>query len=81
MKKGEAMTCNVGTIDRGARLVAGAVLLVAAFVVKSWIVGVISVVLLSTTALRFCPLYVLLGVDTSSCKTKGMEVEGKSKGQ
>lgn len=69
------MTANVGTIDRGLRIVLGLVLLAAPFVsglgiFESGIATVLSVivgiVMITTSALRFCPLYRVLGIQT--CK-------------
>lgn len=69
------MTANLGTIDRVFRIVLGIVLLLAPFVsgmtlfasatatVVSVIVGI---VLLATSAMRFCPLYRIFGIRT--CK-------------
>jgi len=63
------LTQNVGTIDRIARLGLGAVLgvvFLAGIVAAplSWLVGVLSVIMLATGALGFCPIYRILGVRT-----------------
>jgi hypothetical protein len=64
---------NVGNLDRIARLVVGLVLLVVAFALPAaqampavawWLLPVVGVVLIGTAAIRFCPLYMLLGVRT-----------------
>lgn len=60
---------NVGTLDRIARLGLGAVLgvvFLAGFVATplSWLVGVLSVIMLATGALGFCPIYRVVGVRT-----------------
>ncbi|WP_342071630.1 YgaP family membrane protein [Yoonia algicola] len=69
------MTYNVGTIDRVFRLLLGIVLLAAPFVgnmamFQSGIATIISVVLglvmIGTSAMKFCPLYRILGIQT--CK-------------
>ena len=69
------MTNNVGTIDRIFRLLLGIVLLAAPFVgnmamFQSGIATIISVVLglvmIGTSAMKFCPLYRILGIQT--CK-------------
>ncbi len=69
------MSHNVGNIDRIFRLVLGIVLLVAPFVsglalFNSTTATVISVivglVLIATAAMKFCPLYRILGIQT--CK-------------
>ena len=67
------MTANLGTIDRVVRLVFGIVLLAAPFVsgfaiFESGAVTIISVlagiVLVGTSAMKFCPLYRIIGVRT-----------------
>lgn len=64
---------NVGNLDRIARFVVGFVLVVVAFAVPAvgamlgaawWLLPVVGVVLIGTAAIRFCPLYTLLGVRT-----------------
>lgn len=67
------MTANVGNIDRIARAVLGVVLLLAAFT-AGWgtagtvIAAVAGLVLLGTSAMRFCPAYRLLGMNTCQVK-------------
>lgn len=70
------MTSNIGTFDRIFRLVVGIVLLAAPFVtqmalfqstVATVIAVVAGIVMLATSATRFCPLYRVLGLRT--CKT------------
>lgn len=55
---------NVGDIDRIARFVVGALLILGALTgaIGAW--GWIGVVPLATAAIRFCPAYRLLGVNT-----------------
>lgn len=69
------MTSNVGTIDRGLRFILGLILLAAPFVSgmalfassAATIVSVIlGLVMVGTSAMKFCPLYRILGVQT--CK-------------
>jgi len=69
------MTSNVGTIDRGLRFILGLILLAAPFVsgmtlFNSSTVTIISViaglVMVGTSAMKFCPMYRILGVQT--CK-------------
>jgi len=67
------MTSNVGNIDRIARFVLGLVLLALPFatnMVQSTPATVISVVvglvMLATSAMKFCPMYRILGIQT--CK-------------
>ena len=68
-------TANVGTFDRLARLIIGAVLVAAPFIssiailsnpVFQWLVPLIGVVLILTALFKFCPLYRLIGANT--CK-------------
>lgn len=60
--------CNVGTIDRIIRAVAGIALIAWGVMTQNWW-GVVGVVLLGTAAISFCPLYALLKIDTG-CKVK-----------
>ncbi len=66
---------NVGSIDRAARFLAGLVLIALSFLPPSapllaglgawrWVVVAVGVVMLATAAMRFCPAYTLLGVNT-----------------
>lgn len=63
------MKVNVGSTDRLIRLIAGVLLIaLAIFAVQgvwAWMLGIVGVVLIGTGALRFCPLYRLLGISTS----------------
>lgn len=61
------MKTNVGSVDRLIRIVAGLALLGAGLVLKSWW-GAVGLVPLATAALRFCPLYPLLGISTCGGK-------------
>lgn len=67
------MKANVGTIDRVMRLIIGVVLVALPFVTSFalwanpvWMYGavVVGLVLIVTAALRFCPLYRILGMRT-----------------
>ncbi len=69
------MNANLGTFDRIFRIVLGVVLLVAPFVSgmaifdssMAMIVSVIAgIVMVATSAMRFCPLYRVFGFQT--CK-------------
>ena len=68
---------NVGSIDRILRAILGIALLVVAFVpaagavvhapeagIWHWVIAVVGVVMLATSAIRFCPLYTVLGLRT-----------------
>ncbi|BDD92441.1 DUF2892 domain-containing protein [Pandoraea sp. XJJ-1] len=63
------MNINVGGVDRGLRIVAGAVLmmLAATGTIGWW--GWLGLIAAITGLVRFCPLYSLFGI--SSCKTRG----------
>ena len=60
------MVANIGSIDRVLRIVLGIGLLSMLVFVdgpsKFW--GLIGIVPLATAAMRFCPLYAVLGVRT-----------------
>ncbi len=61
------MSCNVGSIDRAIRILAGLALIAWALMggpVWAWI----GVVPLATGIFRFCPAYGLIGMNT--CGTK-----------
>lgn len=69
------MTSNVGTIDRGLRFILGLILLAAPFVsgmtffnssTATLISVIVGLVMVGTSAMKFCPLYRILGVQT--CK-------------
>ena len=63
--------CNVGGIDRIARILVGLVLLGLTYsgIVGAW--GWIGVVPLFTGIFSFCPLYTLLGINTGkACATQ-----------
>lgn len=65
------MKANVGTIDRILRGVLGAALLLVAVLGDGpirWL-GLAGVVLIATGAVRFCPLYAVLGVNTCPAPT------------
>jgi len=70
------MIANMGTLDRALRLAVGAALIALAlfsgaglFSAVAWKYGAVAVgaVMIATGALRFCPLYTLLGIRT--CRT------------
>ena len=69
------MITNLGTIDRVVRIILGIVLLAAPFVSgmaifessTATIISVIAgVIMLATSAMRFCPIYRIFGIRT--CK-------------
>jgi predicted membrane-bound dolichyl-phosphate-mannose-protein mannosyltransferase len=66
---------NVGSLDRGARFLAGIVLIALSFLPPSvpvfaslgawrWGLAIVGGVMIATAAMRFCPAYRLLGVNT-----------------
>ncbi len=69
------MIANMGTLDRVLRLAVGVVLIALAlfsgaalFDAVLWKYGAVAVgiVMIGTAAMRFCPLYSLLGIRTCS---------------
>ncbi|MBM1634481.1 DUF2892 domain-containing protein [Sulfitobacter mediterraneus] len=69
------MTANVGSIDRVLRVVLGLILIALPFVsnmalfasgTATVIAVVVGLVLIATSAMRFCPLYRIFGIRT--CK-------------
>jgi hypothetical protein len=56
------MKKNIGSWDKAARLVIGAVLLLLVYTGQARWWGLVGLVLLVTGALSFCPLYALLGI-------------------
>lgn len=69
------MTANMGNADRLIRVIVGLVLIAAALLSGmavfevTWIkyaAMIVGIVMLATSALRFCPLYTILGIRT--CK-------------
>lgn len=63
------MTPNVGTVDRGARVAVGLVLvaLAATGVTGPW--AYLGIIPLVTGLVRFCPVYGIFG--TSTCSQRG----------
>ena len=70
-------TANVGSFDRIARIVVGAIMIALPYLYTStlwaspfwrWAILLIGLVLVATALVRFCPLYRLIGVNT--CKVK-----------
>jgi hypothetical protein len=69
---------NIGSTDRLLRLIVGLILVVlglgpriglpvfVGFGGYGWLVGIVGLVLIVTAAIRFCPAYTLLGMNT--CK-------------
>jgi hypothetical protein len=61
------MKKNVGGIDKAARIIFGAAIIVWGIFSQSWL-GLIGLVPLSTGLANFCPIYLPFGI--SSCKKK-----------
>ena len=57
------MKANMGTSDRALRIIVGLGIIAYGVVNHSWI-GVVGAVPLLTAFVRFCPLYVPLGINT-----------------
>lgn len=69
------MDKNVGTTDKRARLIVGAILLVVGVLSIvglpllalggwAWLVALVGLVMVGTALMGFCPAYTLLGVNT-----------------
>ena len=67
------MAANVGNIDRGIRIIIGLIAIAAIFVgpfgAASWapiVFGLVGLIMIGTSAIKFCPLYRIFGIRT--CK-------------
>ena len=67
------MNTNVGNIDRVIRFAIGIVAIIAVFIVPlsggGWeriLAGGVGIIMLGTSAIKFCPLYRILGLRTCS---------------
>jgi hypothetical protein len=58
------MMTNVGSIDRGLRVIVGLALIAAAFSGAIGVWGYIGIVPLVTAAIGYCPAYSLIGMNT-----------------
>jgi hypothetical protein len=58
------MNMNLGQLERTLRIVAGLVLVALVFVGPKTPWGWIGLILIGTGAIRFCPIYRLLGLST-----------------
>jgi hypothetical protein len=61
------MTKNVGSLDRGIRLILGLVIIGIGYYLQSWW-GAIGILPILTAGIGWCPPYALLGIST--CKMK-----------
>lgn len=59
------MERNVGKTDKTIRIVVGVVIIAIGIVAKSWW-GLVGVVPLATAFINYCPLYSIMGINTSS---------------
>jgi hypothetical protein len=65
------MTPNVGNVDRIVRIIVGLVVLSLIFILEGnarWF-GLIGIVPLATGLIRWCPAYMLLGMNTCGPKS------------
>ncbi len=62
------MTANIGKVDRIARIVIGALLVILALTGTVGVWGWLGVILLGTAFVKFCPLYRILGIQTCSTR-------------
>jgi len=58
------MTKNIGTVDRIARLVLGALLVVLTLTGSIGVWGWLGLIFIGTAFVKFCPIYKVLGVKT-----------------
>lgn len=70
------MKCNVGTVDRIIRIVAGLGLISLVFVGPQTPWGWIGVIPLATALIGWCPAYSLLGIQTCPVSEKSPEKSG-----
>ena len=64
------MKTNVGSIDRGLRIVLGIAIIGLGIYFNSWW-GAIGVIPLFTAAMKWCPVYLPFGLST--CSTKAVK--------
>lgn len=65
------MATNMGTFDRGLRMIVGLFLLSLVFVGPQTLWGLVGLVPLGTALIGWCPLYSLFGFTTCPSKTAG----------
>jgi putative effector of murein hydrolase LrgA (UPF0299 family) len=61
------MKTNVGNIDKVLRIIAGLAIIVYGVYAQSWL-GLIAIIPLGTAIIGWCPLYLLLGLNTTCDK-------------
>ncbi|MDD3591513.1 MAG: DUF2892 domain-containing protein [Sulfurovum sp.] len=74
------MKCNMGKTDRILRAVLGLILLGWGLMNSCIIADIVGVILLATAAIRLCPLYTLLGIN-SGCEAKKEEAKKEEEQQ
>lgn len=63
------MKCNIGKNDKIVRITLGLIIGILGLYYQSWW-GILGVILLITGLIKFCGLYILLGVNTCKLKKK-----------
>ncbi len=65
------MRCNVGKTDKTVRIILGLVFIIAGYLLPNFIdwkgfyvLAILGVILIITSALGFCPLYLPFGINT-----------------
>jgi hypothetical protein len=61
------MKCNMGKVDRTVRFIVGAAIIGAGFYFQTWW-GLVGLVLVATSLVKWCPAYVPFKIDTSGAK-------------
>ena len=64
------MSKNMGSVDRLVRVIIGLIAAYLAFTgtgALQWVAGIVALIMLGTSAIGSCPLYVPFGIKT--CKT------------
>ncbi len=58
------MKCNIGKTDRTLRIIVGVALLASGLIGHNWLLAVLGCVPLLTGIMRWCPVYVPMGIST-----------------
>lgn len=66
------MKKNIGSVDQVLRIILGIFVLTLLFILEGTLkyIGLLGIVLIVTGLIRFCPLYPLLGINTTSRNSK-----------
>ncbi|MCM3662789.1 DUF2892 domain-containing protein [Mesobacillus subterraneus] len=64
------MNNNIGKIDQIIRIILGLALLSSFFLLDGGMkyIGIVGIILVLTSVIKFCPLYTLLGFNTNKAK-------------